>query len=101
MDRQDFISDKLTKVHFEEFGNEVESVIALLVFALRELAQQGIQCDLIQFYSGWPNSLRGRTLENRLDVDPSTRRKPRIFCCRYGARERSDFFTVCVCDAWP
>ena len=64
MDRQNFISDTLTKMHSEGFGSDAESVITLLVFALGELAQQGIQGDPIEVYNDRPSSLQGRTLEN-------------------------------------
>jgi hypothetical protein len=38
MDRQNFISDTLTKVHTEGFNGDPDSVIALLIFALGEVA---------------------------------------------------------------
>jgi hypothetical protein len=63
MDRQNFISDTLTKVHSEGFNGDADSVIALLVFALGELARQGIRGDPIEGYNGRPSGLRGGTLE--------------------------------------
>jgi hypothetical protein len=63
MDRQNFILNTLAKVHSEGFGIDAESVIALLVFALGELAEQGIRGDPIEIYNGRPRGLRGGTLE--------------------------------------
>lgn len=63
MDRQNFISDTLTKVHSEGFDGDADSVIALLVFALGELAQQGMRGEPIEVYNGRPSGLRGGTLE--------------------------------------
>jgi hypothetical protein len=61
MDRQDFISDTLTKVHTEGFGGDPDSVIALLVFALGELAIEGSRGDPIEVYKGRPSGVRGGT----------------------------------------
>jgi len=63
MDRQNFISDTLAKVHSEGFNGDADSVIALLIFALGELALQGIRGDPIEVYNGRPSGLRGGTLE--------------------------------------
>ena len=38
MDRQNFISNTLAKVHTEGFKSDIDSVIALLIFALGEMA---------------------------------------------------------------
>lgn len=63
MDRQNFISDTLAKVHSEGFNGDPDSVIALLIFALGELAIQGIRGDPIEIYNGRPSGIRGGTLE--------------------------------------
>jgi hypothetical protein len=63
MDRQNFISDTLAKVHSEGFNGDADSVIALLIFALGELALQGIRGDPIEVYNSRPSGVRGGTLE--------------------------------------
>lgn len=59
LDRQNFISDTLTKVHSEGFDDDAESVIALLVFALGELAGQRIDGDPIDVSNRRHSGLRG------------------------------------------
>ena len=61
MDRQNFISDTLAKVHTEGFGVDPDSVIALLVFALGELAKDGSCGNPIEEYKGRPSGVRGGT----------------------------------------
>jgi len=61
MDRQNFISDTLSKVYTEGFGGDLDSVIALLVFALGELAIEGSRGDPIEVYKGHPSGVRGGT----------------------------------------
>jgi hypothetical protein len=61
MDRQTFISGTLSKVHTEGFDNEPDSVIALLVFALGELAIEGSRGNPIEVYKGRPSGVRGGT----------------------------------------
>jgi hypothetical protein len=61
MDRQNFISDTLMKVHTECFDSDPDSVIALLVFALGELAIEGSRGDPIEVYKGRPRGVRGGT----------------------------------------
>lgn len=63
MDRQNFISSTLNKVHSEGFDGDADSVIALLVFALGELAWQGIRGDPIEVCNDRPSGLQGRTFE--------------------------------------
>jgi hypothetical protein len=63
MDRQNFISDTLTKVHSEGFNGDADSVIALLIFALGELALQGISGNPIDTFNGRASGVRGGTLE--------------------------------------
>jgi hypothetical protein len=61
MDRQNFISDTLMKVHTEGFDGDPDSVIALLVFALGELAIEGSRGKPIEVYNGRPSGVRGGT----------------------------------------
>jgi hypothetical protein len=61
MDRQGFISDTLTKVCTEGFNSDPDSVIALLVFALGELATEGMRGYPIEVYKGRPSGVRGGT----------------------------------------
>lgn len=61
MDRQNFISDTLTKVHTEGFNGDADSVIALLVFALGELAIEGLRGNPIEVYKGRASGVRGGT----------------------------------------
>ena len=61
MDRQNFISDTLTKVHSEGFDGDTDSVIALLIFALGELAIEGSRGNPIEEYNGRPSGVRGGT----------------------------------------
>ena len=52
MDRQNFISDTLTRVYIEGFNVDIDLVIALLVFALREIAIEGLGGNPIKVYKG-------------------------------------------------
>jgi hypothetical protein len=61
MDRQNFVSDTLTKVHSEGFNGDSDSVIALLVFALGEIALDGARGDPIAVEDGRPSGIRGGT----------------------------------------
>ena len=61
MDRQNFISDTLTKVHTEGFNGDTDSVIALLVFALGELAIEGSRGNPIEVYKDRASGVRGGT----------------------------------------
>ncbi|KAN0122596.1 hypothetical protein V8E51_000922 [Hyaloscypha variabilis] len=59
MDRQTFLSDTLSKVHSEGFDGDTESVIALMVFALGELAIDGSRGKPVEAYQGRPSGVRG------------------------------------------
>lgn len=53
MDRQNFMADILARIYTEGFDDNIESVIALLVFALGELAldgARGLSLDIYQFH---------------------------------------------------
>ena len=59
MDRQSFMADTLTMVQSEGFDGESESVLALLVFALGQLAIEGATGDPIGANDGRPSGVRG------------------------------------------
>ncbi|TVY73463.1 hypothetical protein LSUE1_G005444 [Lachnellula suecica] len=61
MDRQNFLSDTLTKVQTEGFDGDNESVIALLVFALGELAIEGYNGTSIERHHNRDSGVRGGT----------------------------------------
>ena len=61
MDRQNFISDTLTRVYTEGFDDDTDSVVALLVFALGELAIEGSRGNPTEVYKGRPSGVRGGT----------------------------------------
>jgi hypothetical protein len=61
MDRQNFLSDTLTKVHTEGFDGDADSVIALLVFALGELAIEGFRGNPIERHGNRSSGVRGGT----------------------------------------
>ncbi len=59
LNRQDFMSDCLSKVVSEGFDGDVVSVIALLVFSLGELAIEGTHGKPIAEYRGQASGVRG------------------------------------------
>lgn len=59
MDRQNFISDTLSRVQTEGFNGDTDSVIALLVFALGELAIEGSRGTPIEGHEGRSSGVRG------------------------------------------
>lgn len=63
MDRQNFISDTLMKVNSEGFNGDTDSVIALLVFALGEVAMEGSRGNPIDIHRNRPSGVRGGTLD--------------------------------------
>lgn len=63
MDRQTFLSETMIKVSSEGFNGDTDSVIALLVLALGELAAEGIRGMPLGSYNGRNSGLRGGTLE--------------------------------------
>jgi len=62
MDRQNFISDTLARVYTEGFDGDTDSVLALLVFALGELAIEGSRGNPVESYNGRQSGIRGGTL---------------------------------------
>ncbi|QSZ30273.1 hypothetical protein DSL72_004795 [Monilinia vaccinii-corymbosi] len=65
MDRQNFLSDTLNKVLTEGFDGDMESVIALLVFALGDVAHEGARGDPAVVYQGRPSGVRGGSGSSR------------------------------------
>lgn len=63
MDRQNFISDTLQRVQTEGFDYDSDSVLALLVFALGDLAVESGRGDPISVYNGRSSGVRGGTAE--------------------------------------
>jgi hypothetical protein len=61
MDRQNFISDTLTRVQTEGFDGDTDSVVALLVFALGELALEGSDGTPIERYGSRSSGVKGGT----------------------------------------
>ncbi|KAF7906480.1 hypothetical protein EAF00_000759 [Botryotinia globosa] len=59
MDRQTFLSDTLVKVVSEGFDGDMESVIALLIFALGEVALEGSCGSPVDIYQARPSGIRG------------------------------------------
>ncbi|PQE04637.1 hypothetical protein CJF30_00004405 [Rutstroemia sp. NJR-2017a BBW] len=59
MDRQSFFSDNLNKVYTEGFDGDKESVIALLIFALGELALESSHGAPISTSNSRPSGVRG------------------------------------------
>jgi len=63
MDRQNFLSDTLARVQDEGFDGDRDSVVALLVFALGEVAIQGTEGQSIsQDKNGRYSGIRGGSL---------------------------------------
>jgi hypothetical protein len=63
MDRQTFLLDIIPKVHSEGFNGDSESVVALLVFALGELAINSTRGEPVSLHRGRPSGLRGGSVE--------------------------------------
>lgn len=61
MDRQIFLSETLTKVYTEGFNGDADSIVALLVFALGELAIEGSRGQPISEEDGRVSGVRGGT----------------------------------------
>ncbi|KAG4442313.1 hypothetical protein IFR05_002237 [Cadophora sp. M221] len=59
MDRRTFESDTLVKVCSEGFDGDVDSVIALMIFCLGDVALEGQTGDPIGEYKGLPSGVRG------------------------------------------
>lgn len=64
MDRQNFMQNTLVRVHSKGFGEDNDSVIALLIFALGEMSIEGSHGKPVNFVEGRPSGVRGGSLEN-------------------------------------
>jgi len=64
MDRQHFMQNTLVKVHSQGIGDDNDSVIALLIFALGEVAIEGSRGKPINVGNGRTSGVRGGTLLN-------------------------------------
>lgn len=62
MDRQTFMSETMARVITEGFNGDTDSVIALLVFALGEVAIEGSRGPPVDICRGRPSGVRGGTL---------------------------------------
>ncbi len=63
MDRQNFLTETLVKVNSEGFNGDADSVIALLIFALGELAMEATRGNPIGDFKGRPSGFRGGTMD--------------------------------------
>lgn len=59
MDRRTFESDTLAKVCSEGFDGDVDSVIALMIFCLGEVAIEGLTGNPVGEFKGLPSGVRG------------------------------------------
>jgi hypothetical protein len=62
IDRQIFTLNTLIRVYTKGFNYNTDFIIALLVFALGELAIKGSYTDLIRIYYGRLSGIKGGTL---------------------------------------
>jgi hypothetical protein len=99
MDRQDFLSDTLSKVHSQGFDGDIESVIALLVFALGELAIDGSRGKPIEFYKGGrPSGVRGGSTTRPPGIALFNEARKRIgFCLTECELENVQIFSLAAC----
>jgi hypothetical protein len=61
LDREDFFCDTLSRLHTEGFDDDADSIIALLVFGLGEVAIEGSRGSPIEVHNGRPSGVRGGT----------------------------------------
>lgn len=79
MDRQYFMQNTLVKVHSEGFEGDNDSVIALLVFALGEMAIEGAKGKPVNISPrGRPSGVRGGTQTNPPGLSLFTEARRRI-----------------------
>jgi hypothetical protein len=65
-------------VHTEGFDGDLDSVIALLVFALGEVALEGSRRNLIKVFKGRPSGVRGGTAQTPLGLALVNKARKRI-----------------------
>jgi hypothetical protein len=68
INRQNFISNTLIRVHIKGFNSDIDLVIALLVFALRELVIEGSRENSIKVHEGRLSGVKGKTLSRPLGL---------------------------------
>lgn len=78
MDRQNFLSETLDKVQIEGFDGDTDSVIALLVFALGELAIEGYRGPPIERHGYRPSGVKGGTASRPPGLDLFNEARKRI-----------------------
>ena len=102
MDRQNFISDTLSRVHTQGFDGDTDSVIALLVFALGELALEGTHGNPIEVYDGRPSGVRGGTASRPPGLALFNEARKRIgFCLTQCELENVQIFSLAACVVSP
>lgn len=99
MDRQNFLSDTLTKVYSEGFDGDVESVTALLIFALGEVAIEGSRGNSIEEYNGRPSGVRGGSQQRPPGLALFNEARKRIgFCLVDCELENAQVYSLAACD---
>jgi hypothetical protein len=102
MDRQNFLSDILTRVYSEGFDGDVESVMALLIFALGEVAIEGSQGDSIEEHNGRPSGVRGGSHQRPPGIALFNEARKRIGFCLTGTElENTQIFSLAACVVPP
>lgn len=102
MDRQNFISDTLSKVHTEGFSGDTDSVIALLVFALGELAIEGSRGNPIEVYKGRASGVRGGTASKPPGLAFFNEARKRIgFVLTECELENIQIYSLAACVVFP
>lgn len=98
MDRQNFLSDTLVRVYSEGFDGDVESVTALLIFALGEVAIEGSQGDSIHECNGRPSGVRGGSPHRPPGLALFNEARKRIgFCLTESEIENAQIFSLAAC----
>jgi hypothetical protein len=99
MDRQNFLSDTLTKVYSEGFDGEVESVMALLIFALGEVAIEGSRGNSIGEHNGRPSGLRGGDPQRPPGLALFNEARKRLgFCLVDCELENAQVYSLAACE---
>lgn len=99
MDRQNFLSDTLTKVYSEGFDGDVESVMALLIFALGEVAIEGSRGNSIEEHNGRPSGVRGGSQQRPPGLALFNEARKRIgFCLVDCELENAQVYSLAACE---
>jgi hypothetical protein len=100
MDRQNFLSDTLTKVYSEGFDGDVESVMALLIFALGEVAIEGSRGNSIEQHNGRPSGVRGGNRHRPPGLGLFNEARKRIgFCLVECELENAQVYSLAACES--